>query len=399
MEHSKLREAAARFGTPLYLFDMDALQSRVQHFRSVFGPHTGLCYAVKANPFLPALFAGTADRFEVCSHGEYRLCRAQGVPDSSLLISGVNKARRETEEQMADAPEAGAWTAESVSQLQQLEEVAAVHGRTVRVLLRLESGSQFGMEQEEIEQFAAHRARYPHLEPVGLQLYGGTQRHSLKGFARDLTRLTDLYTLLSDRYGLKMEEIEYGPGFPVTYFPGENPPDEEAYLATCAELCAAAPDGARLTLEVGRWLAAPCGCYLTAVADVKKRGGQHYAILDGGIHHIAYYGQSLGMRIPPLVHLGADGPAGSDGPAEPWTLCGSLCTVNDVLVRQMPLSDVAPGDLFVFTQAGAYAVTEGISLFLSRDLPAVCACRGAEFTLLRQRTPTWVLNTPGSGIG
>ena len=49
--------------------------------------------------------------------------------------------------------------------------------------------------------------------------------------------------------------------------------------------------------------------------------------------------------------------------------------------------------MLVFTRAGAYSVTEGISLFLSRDLPAVYLHRADEFTELRSPRGIWTLNS------
>ena len=50
---------------------------------------------------------------------------------------------------------------------------------------------------------------------------------------------------------------------------------------------------------------------------------------------------------------------------------GSLCTVNDILVKNLPLRSARTGDVLVFENTGAYSVTEGMSLFLCRDLPKI----------------------------
>lgn len=94
---------------------------------------------------------------------------------------------------------------------------------------------------------------------------------------------------------------------------------------------------------------------------------KHYAILDGGIHHVSYYGQFLGMKCPNIERI-----ALNESPEyyAQWNLCGSLCTVADVLVKDYE-SVLAPNDVVAFKNVGAYSVTEGISLFLSRDLPQV----------------------------
>ena len=79
--------------------------------------------------------------------------------------------------------------------------------------------------------------------------------------------------------------------------------------------------------------------------------------------------------------------------AEPWMLCGSLCTTADVLVREAQLPPLRVGDVIAFGRCGAYSVTEGVAVFLSRDMPRVALCRGGNFTLVRDRFATDVLNT------
>ena len=80
------------------------------------------------------------------------------------------------------------------------------------------------------------------------------------------------------------------------------------------------------------------------------------------------------------------------GGAEEWTVCGSLCTTADVLVKNLPLTGAKEGDVLVFSKAGAYSVTEGISLFLSRPLPRVYQREGDTLTLLRDFIKTSQIN-------
>lgn len=55
-----------------------------------------------------------------------------------------------------------------------------------------------------------------------------------------------------------------------------------------------------LGIEMGRFLAASCGKYYTQVKDLKSTGDANYAILDGGIHHLNYFGQRMAMQVPPI---------------------------------------------------------------------------------------------------
>ena len=76
------------------------------------------------------------------------------------------------------------------------------------------------------------------------------------------------------------------------------------------------------------------------------------------------------MKLPFIRHI-KGGASSADGKPDTYNICGSLCTVADVLVRNCPLTDLAAGDKLVFEKAGAYSVTEGIYLFLSRDMPRI----------------------------
>ena len=122
------------------------------------------------------------------------------------------------------------------------------------------------------------------------------------------------------------------------------------------------------SLELGRSLAASCGTYMTRVVDVKKNRGQNYVIVDGGIHQLVYYGQTMAMKHPLIRQWEKD----TSGETTDCAICGSLCTVNDILVKQCPLYDPRIRDVLLFDNAGAYSMAEGIALFLSREIPPVC---------------------------
>ena len=93
-----IREAAERYPTPLYIFNTDALLERFQYFRKHLGDEIGLTYCMKTNPFLTAASLPETQRIEVCSDGEFRVCRSLGIPPEKLLISGVLKRAEDLEE-------------------------------------------------------------------------------------------------------------------------------------------------------------------------------------------------------------------------------------------------------------------------------------------------------------
>ena len=387
MTDEQIHTLTTQYGTPLYVFDINVLRRRIAYLRNSL-PGVRLCFAVKANPFLLQELRGFADRFEVCSPGEAEICNRAHIPAAQQVISGVYKTPSVMEKMIAQGNGPRLFTVESVRQFRLLSGLAEQYRKPINVLLRLTSGNQFGMEEQEIVQLVQEREEYPLVCIRGIQFFSGTQKTSLKRLRRELEAVDTFVCALQETCGFTVQELEFGPGFPVNYFQGQAF-DEDAFLAGFSGLLAGLRCGARVTLELGRSIAASCGSYLTRVVDVKQNRGQNYAIVDGGMHQMVYYGQSMAMQHPQCRIY----PPRS-GDAENWNLCGSLCTVNDILIKQLPVAGLKCGDVFAFGNTGAYCMTEGISLFLSRALPRIVLLRAEGAPLLvREALPTDRINT------
>ena len=390
MKDAKLREAVALAGTPCYVFDIPVLRERIASLREALPQGVLLCYAVKANAFLVKELFPYVDRLEICSPGEYHICRRLGLDPAKYVISGVYKTPAVIREEISGGEANEIFTVESETQYHLLKDCAHEFQKPLKLLLRLTSGNQFGMTKETIARILPDALSDPLLQVRGIQFFSGTQKTSVKRLAKEIEELDAYLEELKEQFGYCAEELEYGPGLPVAYFQGEKF-DEKEHLASFSALLSGMRFSGTIALELGRAIAASCGSYLTSVVDTKEAEGQKLAIADGGIHQLTYYGQFMAMKHP-HVHLLA--PA-EGGETEEWTIYGSLCTVNDILVKRLPLEGLKTGSILVFENTGAYCVTEGISLFLSRDLPAVVLSR-EDGTLLcaREDTPADPLNTP-----
>lgn len=387
MNSEALQEIAASFATPAFIFDADEFGKRARNVKSAIGG-AALCYSIKANPFLLACLPEEIDRVEVCSPGELAICRRVGVDPSTVVYSGVNKGSGD----IAEAIEYGAelLTAESLRQLGLINAAAVAAGKRVRVALRLTSGNQFGMDSENLKRAVAERGSYEGVDIVAIHYYSGTQKKKLAVVEKELAELEELAEELEKRFGLSGISLEYGPGLPADYF-GDDPEGRDmAVLAEAGAMIAAVAARRSVTVEFGRFLASPCGTYLTAAADIKNNKGENFVICDGGINHLKYYGQTMAMQTPPITLLGDHGERTED-----YTLCGSLCTTADILVRKVTLPALSVGDVLAFGRCGAYSVTEGIGLFLSRQLPRIVlhSERGGN-RLLRDFYGTDILNSP-----
>ena len=260
----------------------------------------------------------------------------------------------------------------------------------IRLLLRLTSGNQFGMDENVLIQTIRMSRSNEWVEVEGIQFFSGTQKTSVKKLRRELTYVDAFIQRLETEEGFRVKELEFGPGLPVFYFQGDDF-DEVSFLAEFSEMLSEMTSQVKLTFELGRSIAASCGIYMTSVVDAKVNKKQNYAIVDGGIHQLVYYGQSMAMKHPYCHVL----PEKQEGETMDWNLFGSLCTVNDILVKQMPVRNLTVGDVIVFENTGAYSTTEGIALFLSRDLPKILLRKeDGEIHVLRDSIDTDPLNTP-----
>ena len=428
--------------TPYYVFDTDEFAKRAAMIRAALdckgGRRIPLCFSIKANPFLLHRLPAGLDHVEVCSPGELEICIALGVKPESIIYSGVMKEKCDIERAVSYG--AGILTCESIRHAALISEVmleciqegaheAEFAETKAQVILRLTSGNQFGMSLEDIEYIISHPDEFKGITVIGIHYYSGTQK-SLRKINKDLEKIKSALSILKEKYGFEPQLVEYGPGLCVEYFEEDWQEKEKKSLDEAAEVLRKFAEEYPLGIEMGRFLAASCGKYYTQVKDLKSTGDANYAILDGGIHHLNYFGQRMAMQVPPISIYRADeiyfgeklgeikGAAGPIGntfngcevseneertvveftelPDTDYTLCGSLCTVADVLVREVKLKKLELGDVLEFGHCGAYSVTEAPALFLSRQLPAVYAySKEYGYECLREHIPAAEINLAG----
>ncbi len=402
--------------TPYYVFDTDEFAKRAAMIRAALdckgGRRIPLCFSIKANPFLLHRLPEGLDHVEVCSPGELEICIALGVKPESIIYSGVMKEKCDIERAVLYG--AGILTCESIRHATLISEVmlecmpegaheAEFAEMKAQVILRLTSGNQFGMSLDDIEYIISHPDEFKGITVIGIHYYSGTQK-SLRKINKDLEKIKSALTGLKEKYGFEPQLVEYGPGLCVEYFEEDWQEREKQALNEAAEVLREFAVEYPLGIEMGRFLAASCGKYYTQVKDLKSTGDANYAILDGGIHHLNYFGQRMAMQVPPIKVYGGEVSENEEKPGveltqmpdADYTLCGSLCTVADVLVREVKLKKLEIGDILEFAHCGAYSVTEAPALFLSRQLPAIYAySKGCGYECLREHIPAAEINLAG----
>ena len=128
--------------------------------------------------------------------------------------------------------------------------------------------------------------------------------------------------------------------------------------------------GARMCLELGRYLVGESGIYVTRVVDRKVSRGRTYVVVDGGMHHqlaaSGNFGQVIRRNYPVVV-----GNRMSEDRSTTMSVVGCLCTPLDLLADQVPLPGATDvGDQVVVFMAGAYGLTASPTAFLGHPAPA-----------------------------
>ncbi|PIE24292.1 MAG: diaminopimelate decarboxylase [Planctomycetota bacterium] len=394
-----LSELAEEFGTPLYVYDAELLRQRLRRVRLAFGEQVQVLFALKANPnaAVASVLREAGAGVELASAGELALARAAGFAPSAMQFAGPAKGLNEL--RAAIELGLGCLNLESESEFEAIAALCAAAGQRARVAIRVNlregaavaglrmSGgcSKFGVDEERVPALARRIEDCPNCELLGLHMYLGTQIHDAAAWLRGAEALLALAHRLEQELGRSLASLDFGGGFAVPTHAGMP---EFALSDAGSGLCELLRGEAerRYFLELGRFLAAPAGLYLTRVVQTKSSAGQVFALVDGGMHHFAAAaGMGAGLRRPWPVVACSDPFAREAGSGQ--RIGGPLCTPQDEFVIEDVLPELKQGELLAFLAAGAYGASYSPLGFLSHPAPAeVLVDRGRSFLVRRAGT-------------
>jgi diaminopimelate decarboxylase len=373
-------ELAREFGTPAYVVAEDDLRSRARAFLDALAARHAdydVLFASKAFPCTAVyrLLAEEGLACDVASGGELFLALRGGFDPARIYLHGNAKSVAE----LRDAVDAGVGhiVIDSLHELERLERVAAAADRRQEVLIRITPGvagdthraistgqadSKFGFAPGAAREAIARLADARHLDLVGLHFHIGSQLLALDPF-RDAVRTL---AALGD-----FPVYNVGGGLGVAYTSADRPPAIADYVEAIVSTVhdELGPDK-RLLLEPGRAVVANSAVTLYTVETVKRNVSTWVAV-DGGMSD-NLRPMLYGSKYEALV---ADRPMAAAG--ERCQLAGKHCESGDVIVREVWLSDPAPGDVIATPVTGAY----GYSLannYNAVPRPPVIFCREGE---------------------
>ena len=371
-------------GTPFYVYDRQLIINRVKQLTNTLPSEISLHYAIKANPLpsLVQLMTTQVSGFDVASKKEMLLAMQTGMPAEKVSFAGPGK----TAEDIEAAIIAGVTLhVESAGEIARVELAANQLSLKANIALRINpkfelkssgmkmsGGSKpFGIDEEQVAEILTN-LDLSQINLRGFHIFAGSQNLNAEAIisAQQQTFMLaeELVALVSEITKSKIDYLNIGGGFGVPYFANEASLDIEAIANSLQILLKkhkTLVTGLELILELGRYLVAEAGIYVSKVIDKKVSRGTNYLVCDGGLHHhlanSGNFGQVIRKNYPVVIGNKLKGDV-----QELVNIVGPLCTPLDILADKVMLPEATMGDYVVIFQSGAYGASASPKDFLSQ---------------------------------
>lgn len=401
-----LSTIASEYGTPTYIYDEVTLRTTARRFVDAFAaayPKSRVVYAGKAflATALVRLLREEGLGLDVVSGGELYLGLAAGMPAREISMHGNNKTRPELQEAIAAG--IGKIVVDNEHEIDLLAELTRDCPEPLTVLLRLNPGvdvhthkkistgladSKFGLPivNGQAEDAVARIAVIPTLRLAGYHAHVGSQLFDPEATLDAIDELLSFAAAMRDRHGVEMEHLSPGGGFGIAYEAGDEPLPLETWASRIGDAIRSGCEARGLplptvTVEPGRAIAGPAGVALYSVGARKSLPGiRTYVSVDGGMAdnirpslYGARYSAALANRQPE-----------ADDAPETVTIAGKFCESGDVLIEDISLPRLEPGDLLAVPAAGAYCLAMASNYNLA-PRPAVVLVGNGGHRIIRRR--------------
>ncbi len=379
---------ANKYGTPLYIYDFDYIESRYATLKDAFaGKKSLINYAVKANSNLSVIshLAKLGAGADCVSIGEVKRALAAGVDRYKIIFSGVGK--RDDEIRTALEYDILLINLESEAEMKRVEMIAEELGKEARISIRVNPNidpqthpyistglheNKFGVEINMAKRMYIYANKSKHLNPIGIHFHIGSQLTKLSPIREAAQIVADLVRSLK-AIKIDIKFFDVGGGIGVVY-------DDEVTIAAEAYTQAIfdATKGLDVTLlcEPGRYMVANAGAFFTKVLYEKVNDGKRFVIVDGAMNDLLR--PSLYNAYHKIEAVSVE------GEKTEADVVGPICESGDFFGKNVPLPPLKHNDLVVVHSAGAYGFTMA-SNYNTRGKSAEVALQDGKDRLIRQR--------------
>lgn len=379
---------ATKYGTPLYVYDFDYIQTRYDELKEAFsGQKNIINYAVKANSNLSVIshLATRGAGADCVSIGEVKRAVMAGVSKYKIIFSGVGK--RDDEIREALNLDILLINLESEEEMKRVEAVASQLGKIARISVRVNPNidakthpyistglhdNKFGVEIDMAKRMYIYAKKSPFLNPVGIHFHIGSQLTQLEPISEACAIVADLARTLK-ALEIDIKFFDVGGGIGVVY------QDETTInIQEYAEMIKNATKNMDVTIlcEPGKYIVANSGYFLTKVLYEKKNAKKRFVIVDGAMNDL------IRPSLYDAYHkIEAVGKTGEDFLAD---VVGPVCESGDFFGKDISLPKLEHNDLLVVKSAGAYGFSMS-SNYNTRGRVAEVAIQDGMDRIIRKR--------------
>lgn len=383
---------AAKFGTPVFVYDEEHLRNRCREAVRAFGADR-VIYATKA--FLCTEMARLATEegllLDVATGGELFVALHAGVPANKCVMHGNNKSADEL--RMAITAGVRHIVVDNFDELDRLDALHT-HGLPVpRVQLRVTPGvyvhthefistgqddSKFGfnLKNGDAHKAAKRAAASPNVELVGIHCHIGSNVFAAENFARAAEIMVSLTNELD------LGEVTLGGGLGVAYTAEEHAPTITQWAEQLRSVTTKLAPTTVVFVEPGRSIVASAAVTLYSIGSIKPIPGvRTYVAVDGGMSdnpRPVLYGSGYEAFLVARA---------ADERTEEVRLVGKHCESGDVLINEAFLpASFAVGDVVATPVTGAYGHSMGSNYNKVTRPPVVFIRNGTARVVVRGET-------------
>jgi diaminopimelate decarboxylase len=348
--------------TPFYYYDLEVLRKTLNEIneesqKTDYHVH----YAMKANvnPSVLAEIKKAGLGADCVSGGEVQAALDAGIPASKVVFAGVGKA--DWEINLGLENDIFCFNAESVPELEVINELAAAKGKIANVALRINPNvdahthhyittgtneNKFGINMEDIDSVVDLIKTLNNVKLIGIHFHIGSQITDMTAFHSLCIRVNELQEQFIAK-GVTLQNINVGGGLGINYeHPNHFPiPEFESFFKVYRDHLNLLP-GQTLHFELGRAVVAQCGTLVSRVLYVKQGATKKFAILDAGFTELIR--PALYQAYHHIENLS------SDLPYENYDVVGPICESSDTFAKDFGLNQTKRGDIIAIRSAGAY---------------------------------------------
>lgn len=401
-----LADIAASVGTPAYIYDVATIRESASLFRTSFAqhyPHPRVVFAGKSLlvSALVDILLEEKIGLDVVSGGELFAGLHAGMPAAEMSFHGNNKSKRELREAL-DAG-VGKIVIDNDDEIDWLIALSSERSRPIEVMLRLNPGvdvhthrkistgvadSKFGLpiSTGQAADAVARIATSPALKLLGYHAHVGSQLFDAESIIASIHELIAFAARMREHHGVEFRHLSPGGGFGIAYVDNDSPLGIDAWMRLISEAVISGCqhhglDLPTVTIEPGRAIVGPAGIALYEVGSRKRLPGiRTYVSVDGG----------MADNIRPTLYdavytaelVGSDTGRGR----EKVTIAGKYCESGDLLIEEIDLPELQPGDLLAIPAAGAYCYAMASNYNYAQRPPVVFVENGTATVVRRRET-------------